>query len=252
MRPWRAARIRSNRRAPFRGQPPGWYPVIDVHRSTGHRASPPGRFAFQFLLLLLVALALAGCSPEPVEDEASYAREIAAFRASKDAAFRQPGSPVPPGAQDSVLPLVYFPPSLTYRVPAVLRVQPDETTMEMPTSTGQRRLMQRVGTLEFSLKGESLTLGAFVEAGSSSFDRLFVPFTDLTSGTETYPAGRYLDLDRTKTGIYVIDFNRAYNPYCYYNSTYDCPYPPRENRLKVPIRAGEKMKEGLAPVVPVT
>ena len=109
-------------------------------------------------------------------------------------------------------------------MPAVLRVATDGATMEMPTSTGQRRQMQRVGRLEFSLKGQSLTLGAFVEAGSQSFDRLFVPFTDLTSGTETYPAGRYLDLDRTRTGIYIIDFNRAYNPYCYYNPTYDCPY----------------------------
>ena len=54
-------------------------------------------------------------------------------------------------------------------------------------------------------------------------DRLFVPFVDLTSGTETYPAGRYLYLDRTRTGIYLIDFNRAYNPYCYYNASYDCP-----------------------------
>jgi uncharacterized protein len=194
---------------------------------------------------------LAGaCSSQPAEDEAGYAREIADFRSAKDAAFRQTDSPVPPDTQASVLPLAYFGPSLVYRAPAVLRVEPNETTMEMPTSTGQRRLMRRVGTLEFSLKGQSLTLGAFVEAGSSSFDRLFVPFTDLTSGTETYPAGRYLDLDRTKTGIYIIDFNRAYNPYCYYNKTYDCPYPPRENRLKVPIRAGEKMKEGLAPVVP--
>jgi uncharacterized protein (DUF1684 family) len=127
-------------------------------------------------------------------------------------------------------------------------VATDGATMEMPTSTGQRRQMQRVGRLEFSLKGQSLTLGAFVEAGSQSFDRLFVPFTDLTSGTETYPAGRYLDLDRNRTGIYIIDFNRAYNPYCYYNPTYDCPYPPRENRLRVPIRAGEKMKDAVAPV----
>jgi uncharacterized protein (DUF1684 family) len=203
------------------------------------------------LLVMSFALAAGACSPEPVEDEAAYARAIESFRASKDAAFRQAGSPIAPGAQRTVLPLVYFPPSLAYRVPAVLRVEPDETTMEMPTSTGQRRLMQRVGTLEFSLKGSPLTLGAFVEAGSNDVDRLFVPFTDLTSGTETYPAGRYLDLDRTKTGIYIIDFNRAYNPYCYYNSSYDCPYPPRENRLKVPVRAGEKMKEGLEPVVPV-
>ena len=86
--------------------------------------------------------------------------------------------------------------------------------------------MRHVGTLEFTVRGESLSLGAFVEAGAADLNRLFVPFTDLTSGSETYPAGRYLDLDRTRTGIYLIDFNRAYNPYCYYNPTYDCPYPP--------------------------
>ena len=112
----------------------------------------------------------------------------------------------------------------------------------MPTSTGQLRRMVRVGRLEFTLRGEALSLSAFVDAGTRDLSRLFVPFTDLTSGTETYPAGRYIDLDVTRSGIYVIDFNRAYNPYCYYNPTYDCPFPPRSNRLQVPIRAGEKVK----------
>ena len=64
-----------------------------------------------------------------------------------------------------------------------------------------------------------------------------------TSGTETYAAGRYLDLDRTVTGLYDLDFNRAYHPYCYYNPQYDCPYPPRENRLAIPIKAGERIEE---------
>ena len=82
----------------------------------------------------------------------------------------------------------------------------------MPTSTGQRRKMRHVGTLAFSVRGEALTLGAFVEEGSTDLNRLFVPFMDLTSGGETYPAGRYLDLELTRTGIYLIDFNRAYNP----------------------------------------
>src|SRR2546429_6824891 len=88
----------------------------------------------------------------------------------------------------------------------------------------------------------SLKLSAFVEVGAPNVDHLFVPFTDLTSGTETYPAGRYLDLDRNATGIYTIDFNAAYHPYCYYNPTFDCPFPPAENRLNVPIRAGERIK----------
>ena len=69
-----------------------------------------------------------------------------------------------------------------------------------------------------------------------------MPFGDLTNGTETYAAGRYLDLERTPTGLYEVDFNKAYHPYCYYNPTYDCPYPPPENRLPLPIRAGERIR----------
>jgi len=70
-----------------------------------------------------------------------------------------------------------------------------------------------------------------------------VMFSDMTSGTETYAAGRYIDLDRTASGIYELDFNKAYHPYCVYNASYECPYPPPENRLKVPIHAGEKLKD---------
>ena len=80
------------------------------------------------------------------------------------------------------------------------------------------------------------------EFTEGDLNRLFLPFSDLTSGTETYAAGRFLDLDRTATRIYELDFNRAYIPYCYYNAAFECPYPPAENRLKIPIRAGERMK----------
>ena len=99
--------------------------------------------------------------------------------------------------------------------------------------------MQRVGVLEFMLQGQPMTLGAFVEEGQDIVN-LFVPFADLTTGLETYPAGRYLELHPTSTGFYTVDFNKAYNPYCAYNQTYDCPFPPPSNRLKLPIRAGEK------------
>lgn len=192
--------------------------------------------------LALILAASVACAPTPADDEASFLRGVQTFRAAKDQAFLQADSPVPADKRSAMLPLAYFPPSLAYRVPAVLRVSTQGATIEMPTSTGQRRNMRLVGTLEFTVRGQTLSLGAFVEAGSADLNRLFVPFTDLTSGSETYPAGRYLDLDMTRTGIYIIDFNRAYNPYCYYNPTYDCPYPPRANRLQVPIRAGEKVK----------
>jgi uncharacterized protein len=191
----------------------------------------------------LSAMTLMGCSPSPPDDDGHILQEIASFREMKDKGFAGNGSPVPEDRRKSLLPLAYFPISLEYRVPAVLRTYPDRSTLEMPTSTGQLRTMVRVGRLDFTLRGQQLGLSAFVEAGARNLDQLFVPFTDLTSGTETYPAGRYLDLERTRTGLYVIDFNRAYHPFCYYNPAYDCPYPPRENRLQIPVRGGERMKK---------
>ncbi len=101
--------------------------------------------------------------------------------------------------------------------------------------------MRRIGKLRFTVKGQPETLTAFVDAAENDMRRLFVPFGDLTNGLETYQGGRYLDLDRTATGIYDLDFNRAYHPFCLYNATYDCPVPPPENRLKIPVRAGEKL-----------
>ena len=152
----------------------------------------------------------------------------------------QPDKPVPAAKMGEFLPLKYFPPDPEYVVPASLVPSKERIVVEMPTSQGKIRKHQRVGVLEFTLKGQPLTLGAFVEAGAGR-DRRFGPFSDMTSGTETYAAGRYLELDRTSSGVYTIDFNKAYNPYCYYNPDYDCPIPPRESRLPLPIRAGERL-----------
>lgn len=185
-------------------------------------------------LLVLMAACTAPTPP--------YAEEIASWRASKDQYMRQSDeSPVPPDQRASFPLLTYFPIEPEYRVPASLAVSRSNAVIEIPTSRGERRAHQRVGTLSFTLKGQPLTLTAFVEVGQEDMRSLFVPFGDLTNGTETYPGGRYLTLDRTATGIYDLDFNRAYHPFCYYNPNYDCPYPPRENRLPLPIRAGERM-----------
>lgn len=207
------------------------------------RRSLPGSRRFFAATGLAVALAATpACGGRPPGDD-SYVGRIEAARAEKDAAFlKASDSPVPENRRADVLPLAYFPVDPSWIAPAVLRPATTEAVMLMPTSTGQQRQMRRVGTLEFTLKGQPLKLTAFVEVGAPNLDHLFVPFTDLTTGTETYAAGRYLDLDRNATGIYEIDFNKAYHPYCYFNPTYDCPYPPAENRLQLPIRAGEKLK----------
>ena len=151
-------------------------------------------------------------------------------------------SPVPAEARASFPPLPYYDIDPVYRVPAGLTMAPGEEVLELPTSTGLRRKMRKIGALEFTLKGQPLSLHAFVDASTNDVRRLFVPFNDLTNGTETYPGGRYLDLDRTATGFYDLDFNRAYHPFCVFNAKYDCPYPPKENRLPVPVRAGERLR----------
>jgi uncharacterized protein len=200
---------------------------------------------FKMFLVLFAMVLLAGCNagnPPPPDADATYPEQLQAERAAKDEAFRnQPNEPVPPHLADTLLPLKYFPPDPEFVVPASLKLADERVFVEMPTTAGEMRKEERVGVLEFTLKGQPRTLAAFIEAGSKDVSRLFVPFSDLTSGTETYAAGRYMELERTPTGLYNIDFNKAFNPWCYYNVKFDCPYPPKENRLPLPIRAGERL-----------
>ena len=182
--------------------------------------------------------AVAGCTPPPGAVSGAD-RSLARRKGSVHA--RVAGVAGPRGSAGGVRSPPYFPVDPAYRVPAMLEPRAAGPVIEMPTSTGQRRKMRRVGTLAFTLKGQPLSLGAFVEADQKDMRRLFVPFGDLTNGPETYQGGRYLDLERTASGVYELDFNRAYHPFCLFNSTYDCPYPPPESRLKVPIRVGERL-----------
>jgi hypothetical protein len=192
----------------------------------------------QLIACVFAASIAAGCSGRAL----TYDEEITAWRVEKDRFMRESSeSPVVAANRATFAPLLYFPVSETYRVPAALEMGETQDIIEMSTSTNQRRRMRRIGTLKFTLKGQALQLTAFVDAKDSDVRRLFVPFHDLTNGTETYPGGRYLDLDRTATSIYDLDFNRAYHPFCVFNPQYECPVPPRENRVQVPIRAGEKL-----------
>jgi uncharacterized protein (DUF1684 family) len=192
-------------------------------------------------MALLAMTALAGCAPGSAIDD--YGASIARDRTLKDESFRSSAdSPVPPDKRTTLLPLAYYPIDESFAVPAQLEVSRDRTRLKIPTSTGKLRDYERIGMLRFSLHGQPTQLTAFSEVGQP-VSRLFVPFADATSGSETYAAGRYLELDPTATGIYLVDFNAAYHPFCYYNVEYDCPYPPAENRLTVPVRAGERLPD---------
>lgn len=191
-----------------------------------------------FPLVLFGALVAAGCTSAPA-DEAAYLQKVQEWRVNRDKTWSESTDPIPAERRSELLPLPYFAPDISYEVPAELRLSETRPVVELPTSTGELRKMQVVGTLEFTLQGQKLSLGALSPAGEP-IRSLFVPFADLTTGKETYQAGRYLDIEPTATGLYTIDFNYAYNPTCAYNKAYSCPFPPPSNRLQIEVRAGEK------------
>jgi uncharacterized protein len=135
--------------------------------------------------------------------------------------------------------LDYFPeaPELRFEAEIDRFEDPDEITIQ--TSTGEVQKYLRYGTFRFSIEGEEQKLTVF-----ASEDGFFLPFVDGMAGKETYPAGRYLEPEVLPNGKFLIDFNYAYNPYCAYNENWSCPLTPFENRLKAPIRAGEKIYTG--------
>ena len=192
---------------------------------------------------VLLCLAAAACTSRPPDSPKDYVAKIVSGRTAKDSLLGSSDDPIPKASHPTFLPLAYFPIDPEYNVPAALKPSTDRTVVEIPLSVGGADPFRRAGMLEFVLKGQSLKLTAFVAAAARSDDRLFVPFGDLTNGAETYFAGRFLDLDRTGNNVYELDFNKSYFPYCYYNPSYACPIPPAENKLKLPIRAGERMKK---------
>ena len=178
----------------------------------------------------------------------SYEDAVAEFRADKDRFFRSaPNSPIPEAEREAFDGLPYYPidPSLRYDE---LLLEPyaggEPVSFEIPTSDGRTRAAERAGVFHFPVSGAEQTLTAYVFEGDGSTESLFVPFVDATGGNETYGAGRYLDIEREEDGTYSIDFNLAYHPSCVYDMKFSCPLTPAENRLSVPIRAGER----LAPV----
>ena len=179
------------------------------------------------------------------QSDETYVKGIEAMRHEKDFFFKEEHeSPIPHGLRDKFSGLAYFSADPKYRVRAPLVRDPNPQRVVLATSKGIPRDMIRIGAFEFEIDGTKQRLAAFKAVpapGHRHEDRsLFVPFRDATSGKETYGAARYLDIEEQPTDEYILDFNVAYNPYCAYGDDYVCPFPPRENWLAVPIRAGEK------------
>lgn len=144
--------------------------------------------------------------------------------------------------------LQFYPVDKSYRVLANFKPATDSKWISFPTSGKITKIFKVYGSLSFRLQGKQLHLNVYQSQDLMGADEyrnyLFLPFTDATTGNETYEAGRYIDLSTTdiQDGTLLLDFNKAYNPYCaYVSGKYNCPIPPKENALPVAIRAGEKV-----------
>lgn len=164
--------------------------------------------------------------------------ELEEYRQEKDRFFRlSPQSPLEPDQKKNFTGLHYFPenPALVLDLPLERYAKPE--AVQMQTSTGDVQDYRQVGQIRFEVNGEPAVLQLYESAYGGE---LFLPFVDATAPEESYGAGRYLEPEMTGKDRVRVDFNLAYNPYCAYNDQWSCPIPPRENRIKVRIEAGEK------------
>ena len=177
-----------------------------------------------------------------------YEAAIAGFRAEKDAFFKSaPGSPIPHEERDAFTGLPYYPVAedLVFEgLTSTPYVGDEPTNFQIPTSDGKLRPARRAGVFEIAFPDGAQRLTAYELEGAHRDGRLFLPFLDATSGSETYGAGRYLDLEPDEDGTYAIDFNQAYHPSCVYAAHFSCPITPAENRLPIRVEAGERLAEG--------
>jgi uncharacterized protein (DUF1684 family) len=173
-----------------------------------------------------------------------YGDAVRAFRADKDAYFRSsPGSPIPEAERATFQGLPYFAVDEALRfegVPLEPYTGSEPTSFAIPTSDGKLRPAERAGTFRFAPGAVSSALTAYTFEHDHT-GSVFVPFLDATSGTESYGAGRYLDIEPEADGTYTLDFNLAYHPSCVYDVKFSCPLTPAENRLPVRIEAGERL-----------
>ncbi len=163
--------------------------------------------------------------------------ELNAFRAEKDEFFENdPQSPLTAEQKRSFHGLNYFPENPLLRLELKAERFPPGDKIEMQTSTGDIQHYLRHSRVRFQVDGQDAELTIY-----ESENGFFLPFVDSLAGKETYPAGRYLEPEPLAGGQFLVDFNLSYNPYCAYNTRWSCPLTPFENRLQVPVRAGEKL-----------
>ncbi len=179
----------------------------------------------------------------------SFKKEIDKFQKKLNKEFKDTQeSPLSEEDLKTFETLDFFPADTNFRVIAKVERTKDPKPFKMKTTTSRLPVYTVYAYITFKLKGKTFKLPVYQNQKlmqTPEYENyLFLPFTDLTNSKTTYGGGRYLDLDIPEGDTMVIDFNKAYNPYCAYNSKYSCPIPPEENHINVEVTAGVKNFKG--------
>lgn len=194
-------------------------------------------------LILLISL------PSFILGQGKIDKELRKFWKSHQTGLLQKfNGPIKPG---DIKQLNYFPPNKRWRVRAKVEQSSEVQVLELPTSAGKIKQYSTYAYLQFQIDDIDFRLPVYQYVGMGQDpvlkDHLFLPFTDLTNGETTYGGGRYIDLYTSdiQDGSIVIDFNKAYNPYCAYADGWNCPIPPKANDMEIAVEAGEKEYTGI-------
>lgn len=179
-----------------------------------------------------------------VFSQTEYVNKIKAHRKAVDIEFSDTAQSILPDSMALKFKgLNYFEPNEDYRIKCKVKISVGEE-FDMLTSKGKKKKYRRYGYLKFKLKGKRFKLPVYQSIRLMKMDEykdyLFIPFTDLTSGHQSYGGGRYIEASIPTGKRFILDFNYAFNPYCHYTTGYNCPIPPSETFLNVEILAGEK------------
>ena len=193
----------------------------------------------RLLILLFVVLFFSPGNAQTSEKLAG----IAEFQKKMNADFKDPEhSPLKDKDRKTFKTLNFFPADTSLSVVAEFVRTPYEMPFEMPTTTDRKPVYVKYGEAYFTLYGKEYKLNLYqnqkLTQDPEHENYLFMPFTDLTNGVTTYSGGRYIDMRIPQEKELIIDFNKAYNPYCAYNGKYSCPIPPAENHIDMKISAG--------------
>lgn len=179
------------------------------------------------------------------QDSSEYVNEIMAYQMEQNHEFADSlKSPLKEEDRKVFSHLNFFPINSAYRIEAKFVRTKGEKPFKMATTTKREPMYVKYGEAHFQIEGKDQVLVIYKSLRLAKVDAykdyLFLPFKDHSNGIESYGGGRFIDLKIPQGDTIIIDFNRAYNPYCAYNSRYSCPIPPEENALEVAIPAGVK------------